>query len=665
MRKTAAVLVLTLAAAVSCIAPPKGPVPKAAKGILDLSGWEEARHGPLKLNGEWEFYWMKLIGPEGFSGKVPPQKTGYISLPGPWNNYVKDGHHPDKYGYATFRMVMEVPPGERGAVRSIRMPFVHSAYRLWINGKPACSNGTVGTSERDMRAFQLPVIASFYVDSPRTEFILQISNYQQRMGGILKSIAYGTPGQIAAMHDKNLFIVMFAAGCIFIIILYHVGLYLLNRAYAPSLLFAAFALIIVLRLLLTEEKLLVRVFPGIPWVLFFKAEYLTITGGILSFMFFVYLLYREEMSRVMVWGITGYHAAFTVFIFAAPASILSGSLVWFHLGLLIAGSYLMFIILYAAVKKGKGTAIYIIGMAAIFIAMLNDIVYSQQLIHSIYLMPLGLLIFLFTQSFVTIELSVETQRRMISINNELDISRRIQRLILPPSVPSIEGVDIQVRYLTMDAIGGDFYHFHVIDGKRFGVIVSDVTGHGIPASLIASTVNIAFSLQKDFAADPPALLSNMNSILRGQTGGQHVTAVYAYLDLEGRRLRSARAGHPLPIVLKKKENTAMQLDSRGRLLGIFEDNTITGAETGVEPGDKIILYTDGLFEQRNTSGEIWGDERLMDFISDNRFLTARELADALIVQLRRWLGKDRNKERNMEDDLTLVVMEILQPGPRS
>ncbi|MGQ9844509.1 MAG: PP2C family protein-serine/threonine phosphatase, partial [Spirochaetota bacterium] len=298
--------------------------------------------------------------------------------------------------------------------------------------------------------------------------------------------------------------------------------------------------------------------------------------------------------------------------------------------------------------------LFITGTLVMFLTLVNDILYTQLLIHSIYLFEIGLLVFAFTQSLAALEESVKIQNRLTTINSELDIARRIQKTILPKVVPSTRSIHVEACYIPMDAIGGDFYHFYELDDDRLGIIIADVTGHGIPASLIASTVNIAFSLQKNQADDPATLLDNMNTILYGKTGGQPITALYAFIDASQQVIKFSRAGHPLPLIWDKSSNKLIEVNVPGKILGVFKTIKNESIAYPIHSNDRIILYTDGITEIRNSKNEIFGIERFKSCIETNHHKSTAELIDIIVDTIIQWAGS----KNQITDDITIVIVEM-------
>ena len=139
-------------------------------------------------------------------------------------------------------------------------------------------------------------------------------------------------------------------------------------------------------------------------------------------------------------------------------------------------------------------------------------------------------------------------QQLLTIQKELETARQIQLSILPSEIPKIEGLDIAARYVPMTSVAGDFYDFIVVDEKHIGILVADVSGHGMPAALIASMLKIALSAQAAHAADPAQVLLGLNQALCGKFQHHFVTAAYLFVDMQKRTLTYAGAGHP-PLLL--------------------------------------------------------------------------------------------------------------------
>jgi serine phosphatase RsbU (regulator of sigma subunit) len=243
-----------------------------------------------------------------------------------------------------------------------------------------------------------------------------------------------------------------------------------------------------------------------------------------------------------------------------------------------------------------------------------------------------------------------------TIQGEMDTARQIQLSILPREIPAIKGLDIAARYIPMTSVAGDFYDFIPIDEKRIGILVADVSGHGMPAALISSMLKIALDGQIKCASDPARVLAGLNRALCGKFKGHFVTAAYIFVDTEKQSLRYAGAGHP-PLILRDQSAAATrEFVENGLFLGFFPEATYTSVELPFKPGDWGVLYTDGILETTDLSGEEFGVGRFKDFLESNHDLSAGQFVDRFLDDLSRW--SDAASGREPEDDITLLAIHF-------
>ena len=269
--------------------------------------------------------------------------------------------------------------------------------------------------------------------------------------------------------------------------------------------------------------------------------------------------------------------------------------------------------------------------------------------------PLGFAFFVATVGQLAARRALAGESRLRSMEQELGIARRIQSSILPAQTPANQHIAIATRYLPMNDVAGDLFDFLVIDELHLGILIADVSGHGVPAALIASMMKIAISTQLPHAGDPGLVLTGINQAISGKFKGQFVTAAYLYLDLAARRLRCATAGHP-PVLLRSASGAVASLSQNGLALGLRAKSQYTYMERAFQPGDRFLLYTDGLFEAHNAAGESFGEERLRSVFGQTDAAGPGQLADAILENLSTWAGFAQGRPH--EDDLTLVVADI-------
>lgn len=270
--------------------------------------------------------------------------------------------------------------------------------------------------------------------------------------------------------------------------------------------------------------------------------------------------------------------------------------------------------------------------------------------------PAGFLFFVCTLGYFVASRIFAREESLFAIQKELEIAERIQTSILPRSVPRLSGIEIAARYLPMSAVAGDFYDFLVLEGNQLGILIADVTGHGVPAALIASMLKVAFAGQISHAQVPARVIAGLNQALCGKFEDHFVTAAYLYVDLDTKILRYAGAGHP-PLLFRSHSNGGAQaIEQNGLFLGMFPEAEYSSIEIPVRAGDRCLLYTDGLPESKSTTGEEFGIVRCTKFLESNPSLNATALADELLIEIARWSARATGVSQ--DDDMTLVVLDF-------
>lgn len=263
--------------------------------------------------------------------------------------------------------------------------------------------------------------------------------------------------------------------------------------------------------------------------------------------------------------------------------------------------------------------------------------------------PYCFAVFLATLGYVAARQLLRRDHELTEVRGELDLARRIQLSILPAGFPESEHFRVAARYLPMSSVAGDLYDFLNISPEKAGILIADVSGHGVPAALIASMVKMAASAQSSDAADPAKLLTGMNRALCGNTQDQFVTAAYVHLDAESRLLHYAAAGHPA--MLRVRNGAVEEIIENGFLLGVVKEAQYLATSQPLAAGDRLILYTDGLLEARNTSGQLFGEANLHRLAVETAQATVDEAADQIIAAIERWSS-------TQEDDLTVIVCDF-------
>ena len=278
--------------------------------------------------------------------------------------------------------------------------------------------------------------------------------------------------------------------------------------------------------------------------------------------------------------------------------------------------------------------------------------HSAQFFHTSLplLEPFGFAAFLSTLGYVAARSTLRRDQQLKEIQKELEVARRIQLSILPREFPPSTNFRVAARYIPMTAVAGDFYDYIIADDQQVGLLIADVSGHGVPAALIASMVKLAAASQRAVAADPCRFLSGMNSALLGNTQKQFVTAAYVHLNSESGELRYSAAGHP-PLLLVRNGRVT-PIEENGLMLAVFGFASYSTAVHKLETDDRIVMYTDGVVEASNAAGDFFGHDALCDLLTRTRELSPAMAADSIISSVRQWSEKQ-------DDDLTILICDYI------
>ncbi len=267
---------------------------------------------------------------------------------------------------------------------------------------------------------------------------------------------------------------------------------------------------------------------------------------------------------------------------------------------------------------------------------------------------LGFMVLLVAFGYSALRMVLSNEHRLLAIDSELEVARQIQSSILPTELPQVRGLSIAAIYQPMTAVAGDFYEFLAVDRDHAGFLVADVCGHGVPAALIASMLKVAVQTAAAFADNPARFLAALNRILAGPLRGQLVSAAYLWVDMEHEKALYSAAGHP-PLLCWNAQGL-QHIESNGLLFGVAADAGYPVREISLKPGDRLLLYTDGIIEPEDLAGSPFGDRRLEEVLRASESIAASELSGRVVAEIRKW----QPDVRGQQDDMTLIVIDVTQ-----
>ena len=255
-------------------------------------------------------------------------------------------------------------------------------------------------------------------------------------------------------------------------------------------------------------------------------------------------------------------------------------------------------------------------------------------------------------------LHFQIEKRQMDL--DLSLASGIQQMLLPQEPPQMDGLDIDARYTPAQKVSGDFYDLFPLSPTRLGVAVADVSGKGIPASLLMAMCRTNLRQIAPRFESPAQTLAEVNRALGGDLRGMFITILYAVIDTERSEVTFARAGHELPLFGRRDRATGVSLSefvgSEGMPLGMVPDAIFSAVIADrTEPfgsGDVLVLYTDGLTEAPNDEDKEFSGPRLADAVRALQSRKARELNDGILETVHRFAGSVP-----LRDDLTLVTIK--------
>ena len=248
---------------------------------------------------------------------------------------------------------------------------------------------------------------------------------------------------------------------------------------------------------------------------------------------------------------------------------------------------------------------------------------------------------------------LEIQKRQL-MEKELEVARKIQISFLPSSPPPIKGTSLSADMTPARHVGGDLYDFVRFSDEKAGLMIGDVSGKGVPAALYMAKAMSEFRFFSRTESNPAEVISKLNSGLAEESKSNlFVTMAYLVYDSAAGGLSFANGGHNPPILLRKTESALSYLETEeGMPLGIMDGNYSLG-KISLSKGDKLILYTDGVTEAKNSSGDDFGDKRLADLILSKKSLDSSSLLLEIKNGVKRFV-----KKAPQSDDITVIVMEV-------
>jgi len=388
--------------------------PKATEGVIDLRKWSFKTDGIIDLDGDWSFHPHKLLPPEEANAK---RAQSFVPVPRSWNSYPESLGFEGGQGYATYKLTVLVTPSDQRL--TIRVPNIFSAYKLWVNGKVLACAGVVGTNRESSSAEQYPRLVSFDATQERVDLVIQVSNFQHRKGGIWVGFTLGETKEIVNDQIKVTVQETVIFGSLFIIGLYHIGLYAFRRQERFTLYFGLLCLLVAARTSVTGDSYAMQLFPFVTWEIGMKVEYVTFALSAVAGYMYIYGLFPKDASVRVKKAVISIGALSCLPILLLPALHFTKLLPVLQLFVLSVGLYALYVLIMAQRHRREGAVFVLTGMAVFVLTVMNDMLFYNEWFASTQLVPLGLFFFIIMQSFIISSRFSNALRRVEQVSSEL------------------------------------------------------------------------------------------------------------------------------------------------------------------------------------------------------------------------------------------------------
>lgn len=508
--------------------------PVARRGVIDLSdNGEPLLASSVRLDGEWAFYWNRLLTPADFHGPHPPAVSGYLRLPGAWNGARVDGRTLGGKGYATFRL--RIVNGAQSGDLSLYLGSVASAYRLWVNGALAAQSGIIGKSatteipEQSVRLVRMPAGRSL-------ELVLQVSNYHYRNGGVLAPVELGSQKRLESEQLRKWGVALFCIGAMVVMGLYHLALYFFRRRNVATLFFGIYCLLWAGYLFTSDSgdwaiNLLIQ---QIPVPLLNRIDLLCFVVSLPVGYCFFRSLYPGEFSALLgraAWLMAG---LFTLLGLGLSTLAFTSIIPVYYLYAAVMILYSLVGLFLAVRRNREGARFILIGFLVLGGAGVNDMLCDMQVIRSVNLVQIGLFVFIlfqafalalrFSRAFSSVErLSSELASKNLALTEEMTERSRLAREIVNVSEEERRRISHELHDGLCQQLTGAKLHFSVLR-RKLADVVEQLPEWRQLSTLLEEMVDQAYILSRGLwpvEHDPRGISPSLTELTRrlGETSG--------------------------------------------------------------------------------------------------------------------------------------------------
>ncbi|TGK87520.1 GAF domain-containing protein [Leptospira noumeaensis] len=244
--------------------------------------------------------------------------------------------------------------------------------------------------------------------------------------------------------------------------------------------------------------------------------------------------------------------------------------------------------------------------------------------------------------------------QIVDTGKELNRAKNIMKKIMPSILPSSDKLLFGVAHIPLEQVGGDFYDVTQLEDSKYSILIADISGHGLSAAVLAAMAHMVLkNFEQDIKLSPSLFLTTLNHMLYGKLAGNFLTAFYGIIDLKTNTILCANAGHHAPFLLDKKDSPMIQLDVKGKILGLIPDLFYEEKTFPFVPGNRLVMYTDGITEHMSKDHNKRYDEELFQkAIQKSKTSETQNSANELIREAREYVGTN-----DFADDVTVLLVD--------
>ncbi|MGE7622197.1 sensor domain-containing diguanylate cyclase [Viridibacillus sp. NPDC096237] len=363
-------------------------------GLLVLKNADLTESTVIPLRGEWLFFTQEILSNKEIERRVKTSNLDKGYLPSTWNDQLGSDN-----GYGTFAFYLQIPKEQVSYTFALSTDFQSSAYTLFVDGRVISSSGSVGTSKDTSTPSITPRIGYFIPNSEKILVVLQVSDFEDIVGGPSKDILFGQANALVNYHLDQQAALLFMNGSVIIIGIYHIIVFFYRKTERPFLYFGLLSLFIVTHSLFLGPMLLQMQFSYLSWFLLKKIEYSLIYGAVLLYMVFIYRLFPKEAGKKTVYIVMAITMPLLLLIWVTPPSFFIPLFFAVFPLAFILMIFITIILVRAVVNKRPTSLMNLIANLLFFITVLNDYLFAKGLIDTLMLSIFGFFFYVILQAF--------------------------------------------------------------------------------------------------------------------------------------------------------------------------------------------------------------------------------------------------------------------------